>query len=169
MWWIFIQHFQSFYTLSTAQYKLFFPNYSRGSGGHPEVHKVLRAPLLWQKCHTTAASESEAASPGPKAGAAVGLRSFSQVLFLHPLQTMKCVHKIKLLLMNVNVQMYKSKVLLYHRAFHLLLKQDFGGFTDDFKVHSGNESWTGDVSHIYSGVLEGNDKIPTLFTMNDNF
>ncbi|KAL7867106.1 hypothetical protein AOLI_G00149200 [Acnodon oligacanthus] len=42
----------------------------------------------------------------------------------------------------------------FHRAFHLRLKQDFGGFTDDFKVHSGNESWAGDLSHIYSGVLE---------------
>ncbi|KAI4872957.1 hypothetical protein NFI96_023641 [Prochilodus magdalenae] len=42
----------------------------------------------------------------------------------------------------------------FHRAFHLRLKQDFGGFTDDFMVYSGNESWTGDLSHIYSGMLE---------------
>uniref|UniRef100_A0A3B1JIE8 ADAM10 endopeptidase n=1 Tax=Astyanax mexicanus TaxID=7994 RepID=A0A3B1JIE8_ASTMX len=51
-------------------------------------------------------------------------------------------------------QVLKLDFEAFHRAFHLRLKQDFDGFTDDFKVRSGNESRTGDLSHIYSGVLE---------------
>ncbi|XP_076847784.1 disintegrin and metalloproteinase domain-containing protein 10 [Brachyhypopomus gauderio] len=42
----------------------------------------------------------------------------------------------------------------FQRVFHLRLKQDIDGFADDLKVFFGNESWTGDLSHIYSGVLE---------------
>uniref|UniRef100_A0A4W4G9X0 Si:ch1073-396h14.1 n=1 Tax=Electrophorus electricus TaxID=8005 RepID=A0A4W4G9X0_ELEEL len=42
----------------------------------------------------------------------------------------------------------------FQRVFRLRLKQDFGAFAEDLKVFFGNESWTGDLSHIYSGVLE---------------
>lgn len=50
------------------------------------------------------------------------------------------------------------KVAVYLRVFHLRLKPDFEGFAEDFKVLSSNQSWRGDLSHIYSGVLEGTAK-----------
>ncbi|XP_058257120.1 disintegrin and metalloproteinase domain-containing protein 10 isoform X2 [Hemibagrus wyckioides] len=42
----------------------------------------------------------------------------------------------------------------FHRVFRLQLKPDFDGFAEDFNVLSSNQSRKGDLSHIYSGVLE---------------
>ncbi|XP_060738686.1 disintegrin and metalloproteinase domain-containing protein 10 [Tachysurus vachellii] len=42
----------------------------------------------------------------------------------------------------------------FQKVFRLRLKPDFEGFAEDFKVLSSNQSWKGDLSHIYSGVLE---------------
>ncbi|XP_051551022.1 disintegrin and metalloproteinase domain-containing protein 10 [Myxocyprinus asiaticus] len=42
----------------------------------------------------------------------------------------------------------------FQRVFHLRLKQDVDGFTEDFKVQSEDETQMGDLSHIYSGVLK---------------
>ncbi|XP_043079162.1 disintegrin and metalloproteinase domain-containing protein 10 [Puntigrus tetrazona] len=42
----------------------------------------------------------------------------------------------------------------FQRDFHLRLKPDVKGFTEDFKVQSEDETHRVDLSHIYSGVLE---------------
>ncbi|MCJ8737630.1 hypothetical protein PDJAM_G00026370 [Pangasius djambal] len=42
----------------------------------------------------------------------------------------------------------------FQKVFRLRLKPDSDGFAEDFKVLSSNQSWQGDLSHIYSGVLE---------------
>ncbi|XP_051765429.1 disintegrin and metalloproteinase domain-containing protein 10 [Ctenopharyngodon idella] len=42
----------------------------------------------------------------------------------------------------------------FQRAFHLRLKPDVNGFTEDFKVQSEDETQMVDLSHIFSGVLE---------------
>ncbi|KAI5609866.1 disintegrin and metalloproteinase domain-containing protein 10 isoform X1 [Silurus asotus] len=42
----------------------------------------------------------------------------------------------------------------YQKVFRLRLKPDFDGFAEDFKVQSSNQSWKGDLPHMYSGVLE---------------
>ncbi|KAF4083137.1 hypothetical protein AMELA_G00136580 [Ameiurus melas] len=42
----------------------------------------------------------------------------------------------------------------FQKVFRLRLKPDFEGFAEDFKVLSSNQSWRGDLSHIYSGVLQ---------------
>ncbi|XP_062869448.1 disintegrin and metalloproteinase domain-containing protein 10 [Trichomycterus rosablanca] len=46
----------------------------------------------------------------------------------------------------------------YQKLFHLRLKRDFEGFADDFKVLSENGSRRGDLSHVYSGKLEDDDR-----------
>ncbi|XP_036970924.1 disintegrin and metalloproteinase domain-containing protein 10 isoform X1 [Acanthopagrus latus] len=43
----------------------------------------------------------------------------------------------------------------FHRTFRLYLKRDAGAFSEDFTVVSENGSTSADVSHIYSGTLEG--------------
>ncbi|KAL4658865.1 disintegrin and metalloproteinase domain-containing protein 10-like [Arapaima gigas] len=45
----------------------------------------------------------------------------------------------------------------FYRTFHLRLKRDTTGFSDTFKVHIKNTSRAGDLSHIYSGHLEGEE------------
>ncbi|XP_066503317.1 disintegrin and metalloproteinase domain-containing protein 10 [Hoplias malabaricus] len=62
-------------------------------------------------------------------------------------------HRVKRQLQHHNQELHVD-FEAFHRLFHLRLNQDFSGFTEDFKVHSVNESWAGDLSHIYSGVLE---------------
>ncbi|KAK3562342.1 hypothetical protein QTP86_033453, partial [Hemibagrus guttatus] len=42
----------------------------------------------------------------------------------------------------------------FQKVFRLRLKPDFDGFADNFNVLSSNQSWKGDLSHIYSGELE---------------
>ncbi len=44
---------------------------------------------------------------------------------------------------------------VFGREFHLLLKPDVKGFTEDFKIQSEDETQTVDLSHIYSGVVKG--------------
>uniref|UniRef100_A0A8C1KU54 Peptidase M12B propeptide domain-containing protein n=1 Tax=Cyprinus carpio TaxID=7962 RepID=A0A8C1KU54_CYPCA len=43
----------------------------------------------------------------------------------------------------------------FQREFHLRLKPDVNVFTEDFKVQSEDETQMVDLSHIYSGVVEG--------------
>ncbi|KAK6467391.1 disintegrin and metalloproteinase domain-containing protein 10-like [Huso huso] len=43
----------------------------------------------------------------------------------------------------------------YDRKFHLRLKRDSTGFTEDFQIHFKNSSEAADTSHIYSGELAG--------------
>uniref|UniRef100_A0A672MP65 Si:ch1073-396h14.1 n=1 Tax=Sinocyclocheilus grahami TaxID=75366 RepID=A0A672MP65_SINGR len=45
----------------------------------------------------------------------------------------------------------------FQREFHLRLKPDVNGFTEDFKVQSEDETQMVDLSHIYSGAVEGNE------------
>uniref|UniRef100_A0A672KET7 Peptidase M12B propeptide domain-containing protein n=1 Tax=Sinocyclocheilus grahami TaxID=75366 RepID=A0A672KET7_SINGR len=40
----------------------------------------------------------------------------------------------------------------FQREFHLRLKPDVNGFTEDFKVQSEDETQMVDLSHIYSGA-----------------
>ncbi|RXN06557.1 disintegrin and metallo ase domain-containing 10-like protein [Labeo rohita] len=47
----------------------------------------------------------------------------------------------------------------FQREFHLRLKPDANGFTEDFKVQSEDETQMVDLSHIYSGVLEGRGSV----------
>uniref|UniRef100_A0A673I7J2 ADAM10 endopeptidase n=1 Tax=Sinocyclocheilus rhinocerous TaxID=307959 RepID=A0A673I7J2_9TELE len=42
----------------------------------------------------------------------------------------------------------------FQREFHLRLKPDVNGFTEDFKVQSEDETQMVDLSHIYSGAVE---------------
>ncbi|MBN3317117.1 ADA10 protein, partial [Atractosteus spatula] len=42
----------------------------------------------------------------------------------------------------------------FQRAFHLRLRRDTTGFTEDFRIHLKNASQSADLSHIYSGGLE---------------
>ncbi|XP_075879064.1 disintegrin and metalloproteinase domain-containing protein 10 isoform X2 [Nelusetta ayraudi] len=43
----------------------------------------------------------------------------------------------------------------FHRTFHLQLKPDAAGFSEDFTVNTEKGSTSADLSHIYSGTLEG--------------
>ncbi|XP_061594183.1 disintegrin and metalloproteinase domain-containing protein 10 isoform X1 [Cololabis saira] len=43
----------------------------------------------------------------------------------------------------------------FHRTFHLLLRQDAGTFPEEFTVVTENGPAAADLSHIYSGTLEG--------------
>uniref|UniRef100_A0A671VJI1 ADAM10 endopeptidase n=1 Tax=Sparus aurata TaxID=8175 RepID=A0A671VJI1_SPAAU len=43
----------------------------------------------------------------------------------------------------------------FHRTFRLYLKRDAGAFSEDFTVVSENGSTSADLSHIYSGTLDG--------------
>ncbi|KAM8888040.1 disintegrin and metalloproteinase domain-containing protein 10 isoform 1-T6 [Synchiropus picturatus] len=43
----------------------------------------------------------------------------------------------------------------YHRTFRLRLRRNSEAFSPNFKVISGNSSKSADLSHIYSGTLEG--------------
>ncbi|XP_056614285.1 disintegrin and metalloproteinase domain-containing protein 10 [Triplophysa dalaica] len=42
----------------------------------------------------------------------------------------------------------------FERVFHLRLKRDIVSFTEDFKVQSENQTYLGDLSHIFSGSLQ---------------
>lgn len=56
--------------------------------------------------------------------------------------------------LNMHLRTFIKHWLLF-RAFHLRLKPDVNGFTEDFKVQSEDETQMVDLSHIFSGVLEG--------------
>uniref|UniRef100_A0A8C5EHA3 ADAM10 endopeptidase n=1 Tax=Gouania willdenowi TaxID=441366 RepID=A0A8C5EHA3_GOUWI len=43
----------------------------------------------------------------------------------------------------------------FHRSFHLLLRNDQAAFSKKFTILSRNDSMSADLSHIYSGTLEG--------------
>ncbi|KAF7657981.1 hypothetical protein LDENG_00019720 [Lucifuga dentata] len=43
----------------------------------------------------------------------------------------------------------------FHRTFHLRLRRDAAEFSENFKVISENGPVSADLSHIYSGTLEG--------------
>lgn len=45
--------------------------------------------------------------------------------------------------------------IVYFRNFRLRLRRDTTGFTEPFEVFSENTSSTADLSHLYSGELEG--------------
>ncbi|XP_015249892.1 PREDICTED: disintegrin and metalloproteinase domain-containing protein 10-like [Cyprinodon variegatus] len=45
----------------------------------------------------------------------------------------------------------------FHRDFRLLLRQDPGGFSEEFTVVSENGPASPDLSHLYSGTVEGED------------
>lgn len=47
------------------------------------------------------------------------------------------------------------RVLVFLRDFHLVLRQDSEGFADNFKIDSGDGDSVVDLSHVFSGRLEG--------------
>ncbi len=78
-----------------------------------------------------------------------------------------CLSKV-LMIFKMAKHLYYSTILIqnvhmnfnkhwfdFGREFHLLLKPDVKGFTEDFKIQSEDETQTVDLSHIYSGVVEG--------------
>ncbi len=58
------------------------------------------------------------------------------------------------------------KHFFFGREFHLRLKPDVNGFAEDFKIQSEDEAQMVDLSHIYSGVVEGRTFCSTSTVLN---
>lgn len=61
---------------------------------------------------------------------------------------------------------FYQTLICFGREFHLRLKPDVNGFTEDFKVQSEDETQMVDLSHIYSGVVEGRTFCSTSIVLN---
>lgn len=139
---------------------------------HWSVHQILWGAEIWPPNFTSESPASEAWSSVSQTAATAKLQRVPTVtpfITLHSLTPRSFWKKKKLswvpwkhlvggllrILLWIHLSLMLHRVLVFLRDFHLVLRQDSEGFADNFKIDSGDVDTVVDLSHVFSGRLEG--------------